>query len=411
MAEKVKKRVSLRKPTEFRIALTVPRFEVEHAGGAEVHAKILAIKLQEAGYRIEILTTCARDHFTWENFYEPGEYEIDGLKVRRFAANEERDTETFLELQERIAHFEEMSIDQEKTWISEGINSEDLFAYLDDHRDDYDVFLFIPYLFGTTYWGAQIVQKKAVLIPCLHDEPYARLRIFQELFDSVKGITPSTIPEIELVKRLLDVPDYKIAQVGMGFTPAKEYRPERFRSKYGIDSPFIYYAGRREGGKNTDLLIEMFRAYKRYNDNDLKFLLSGSGEVELEPVDKRYVVDLGFLPEQDKHDAYAASLAFCTASTNESLSIVLMESWLAGRPVIVHAGCEVTRDHCVRSNGGLFFRDYYEFEEVLNILLGNEEMAAKMGANGRSYAHLFFSWPRIINNFRSALKKFGLISA
>lgn len=394
----------------LRIALTVPRFEINHAGGAEVLAKALASKLKEAGYDIEILTTCARDHFTWENFYEPGEYEIDGLKVRRFPTAEGRDTETFLALQDKIVHFEEIALDQEKTWISEGVTSEELFSYLDENRDKYDVFLFIPYLFGTTYWGAQIVQKKAVLIPCLHDEPYARLRIFQELFDNVKGLALNTSPEMDLAKRLFDVPDYKIAKVGMGFSPAPEYEPGRFRERHKLDSPFIFYAGRREGGKNTDLLVEMFRAYKRNNKNDVKLVLCGSGEVQLEPADNKHIFDLGFLPEQEKHDAYAASLAFCTPSTNESLSIVLMESWLAGRPAMVHAGCDVTRDHCVKSNGGLFFGNYYEFEEVLNFLLVNEEAATKMGHSGRTYVHLYFNWPRVLNNFRSALKKFGLSS-
>jgi len=409
MVEKETDVVGKRQLPRTRIALTVPRFEVNHAGGAEIHAKALALKLQEAGYEIEVLTTCAQSHYTWENFYEPGEYEIDGLKVRRFSALDERDTETFLDIQERIIHFEEITLDQEKTWISEGVISEDLFTFLDKHRDDYDVFIFIPYMFGTTYWGAQIVQKKAVLIPCLHDEPYARLQIFQDLLDSVKGIIPSTEPEIALIRRLFAIPDYKIAQVAMGFSPAEEYNPERFRKKYNIQTPFIYYAGRREGGKNTDLLIEMFRTYKRNNRNDLKLILAGSGEVNLESMDEKHIVDLGFLPEQDKQDAYAAALAFCTPSTNESLSIVLMESWLAGRPAIVHGGCEVTKDHCIRSNGGLFFNDYYEFEEVVNLILSNEEMSTKMGQNGRSYVHLFFSWPRVLNNFRSALKKFGLV--
>jgi len=390
----------------LRIAFTVPRFNVNHAGGAEIHAKLLAMKLKEAGYDIEILTTCARDHFTWKNFYPQGESIVDGLKVRRFPAREERDLETFADLQEKIMHFEELSFDQEKTWISEGVISEDLFGFLENNRGKYDVFLFIPYLFGTTYWGAQIVQKKAVLIPCLHDEPYARLKIFQELFDAVKGIIPSTMPEIALAKRLFDVPDYKIAQVGMGFDPAPEYEPERFREKHGINSPFIYYAGRREGGKNTPLLIEMFRVYKQQNKNDLKLVLSGSGEVEIEPADKRDIFDLGFLNEQDKHDAYAASLAFCTPSLNESLSIVLMEAWLAGRPAIVHALCDVTRDHCESSNGGLFFRDFAEFEEILNFFLANEADASKMGLNGKQYVQREYNWQRTVERFNVAMKKF-----
>jgi glycosyltransferase involved in cell wall biosynthesis len=408
MGEEAPQKIGAGNTPDTRIALTVPRFEIGHAGGAEIHAKMLALKLKETGYHIEVLTTCARDHFTWKNWYQPGEYEVDGLVVRRFPANEERDVERFLDLQERITRFEELSFDQEKEWISEGIISEELFSYLNDHQDDYDVFVFIPYIFGTTYWGAQIVQKKAVLIPCLHDEPYARLKIFQELFDNVKGIIPSTQPEIQLAKRLFDVPDYKLAQVAMGFTPADDYVPARFREKHGLKRPFIYYTGRREGGKNTDLLIEMFRTYKQNNDDDLALVLAGSGEVLLQPGDKSEIIDLGFLDEQDKQDAYAACLAFCTPSVNESLSIVVMEAWLAGRPVIANAKCAVTKDHCIRSDGGLFFDNYYEFEEILNVLMENDGFAAKLGENGRTYVHLFYSWPRVISNFRGALGKFGL---
>ena len=291
------------KQRKLRIAFVVPRYAVGSAGGAEVLAKGLAERLRDVGYGIEVFTTCARDHIRWENYFEPGVEEINGIAVRRFKVNENRDFEKYLEIQERIIKYEELSLDEEKGWISESVNSEELYRHIDRERVNFDCFVFIPYMFGTTYWGAQIVSEKSVLIPCLHDEPYAEMEIFQELFDNVKGVIFNTVPEMKLGKRIYGFPESKAAVVGMGFDDRGGYRPEDFRKKFRIREPFILYAGRREGGKNTDLLVEYFRLYKRHNRNDLKLVFIGTGEVKLNPIDRKYIVDLGFISDEDKDNA------------------------------------------------------------------------------------------------------------
>jgi glycosyltransferase involved in cell wall biosynthesis len=394
----------------MKLALTIPRYDPASAGGAEVLAKGLVEHLAAAGHEIEVLTTCARNHATWLNEFEPGLTTVNGIAVRRFLANDRRDVDTLVELQERILAFEELSFDEEKRWISNGVNSEALYRHLQAVRGEFDAFLFIPYMFGTTYWGAQIVSDRSVLIPCLHDEPYAQLKIYKELFDNVKGVMFNTEPERNLGVEVFDLPDYKIGVVGMGFEPAAEYDPERFREKHRVNEPFILYSGRREHGKNTPLLVEYFRTYKRYNKNELRLVLLGSGPVELQPVDRKYVTDLGYVSEQDKHDACAAALAFVQPSVNESLSIVIMESWLAGRPVVVHAGCAVTAHHTKRSQGGLAFGTYFEFEEILNLLLGRPELGDRLGRNGRAYVLDELSWSSCLERFDVAMRKFGLMT-
>jgi hypothetical protein len=213
----------------MKLALTIPRYDPASAGGAEVLAKALVEHLAVAGHAVEVFTTCARDHTSWTNEFPPGASDVNGITVRRFPVNERRDLEALVELQERILAFEELGFDEEKRWIANGVNSEALYRHLHDVRGEFDAFLFIPYLFGTTYWGAQIVSERSVLIPCLHDEPYAALSIFKELFDNVKGVLFNTEPERDLGVEMFDLPDYKIAVVGMGFEPAPEYDAERFR--------------------------------------------------------------------------------------------------------------------------------------------------------------------------------------
>jgi len=392
----------------MKLALTIPRYDPASAGGAEVLAKELVEHLAAAGHTIEVFTTCARNHATWANEFEPGVSSVNGIPVRRFPVNEHRDIEALVELQERILAFEELAFDEEKRWISNGVNSDALYRYLHEVRGDFDAFLFIPYMFGTTYWGAQIVPERSVLIPCLHDEPYAQMKIYKELFDNVKGLLFNTEPERDLGVEMFELPDYKIGVGGMGFEPAAEYDAARFRRTYKIKAPFVLYSGRREQGKNTPLLIEYFRTFKRYNRNDLKLVLLGSGELDLEPADRKYVLDLGYVSEQDKHDACAAATAFVQPSVNESLSIVIMESWLAGRPVIVHNRCAVTSFHAARSQGGLAFDAYFEFEEILNLLLDQPALADRLGQNGRSHVLTEYSWAACLERFESAMRTFGL---
>ena len=84
----------------------------------------------------------------------------------------------------------------------------------------------------------------------------------------------------------------------------------------------------------------------------------------------------------------------------------MMESWLAGVPVLVNAGCAVTRFHCQKSNGGLFFGDYLEFEECINFFLNNPDVRLKMGANGKKYVKENYSWEKVVKRFKDALQEF-----
>jgi glycosyltransferase involved in cell wall biosynthesis len=131
------------------------------------------------------------------------------------------------------------------------------------------------------------------------------------------------------------------------------------------------------------LLIDYWRRYRQETDRDARLLLIGPGQVTIPAEAADSIVDLGFVPAQDKYDAYAAATATCQPSLHESFSIVLMESWLLGTPALVHGRCAVTVDHCRRSNGGLYFANYEEFVGTLNYLFDQPETARRMGARRR----------------------------
>jgi len=259
-------------------------------------------------------------------------------------------------------------------------------------------------MFGTTFFGSKVCPEKSILIPCLHDESYAYMSIYKEMFESAKGIIFLSEPEMKLAEKIFNLNDKKKTVLGGGIDTDIEYNGKRFREKYKIEGEFILYAGRREIGKNVPMLIDYFCKYKERNDTNLKLILIGSGEVSIPKKYNEDIIDLGFIPKQDKYDVYAASLVLCQPSINESFSIVIMESWLCCRPVLVHADCEVTKDHCIKSNGGLFFDNFEEFEECMNFYLHNPQTSEKMGKNGKTYVLENYGWNKILNKYKNILQ-------
>ncbi|MEK6692154.1 MAG: glycosyltransferase family 4 protein [Nitrospirota bacterium] len=392
----------------MRLAFVVPRYGDDVVGGAETLARGLAEHLPRETYTAEILTTCAKSHFTWENYYPERAELYNGLEIRRFRVNV-RDISAFIDIQRKIEDGIPTTIDEQLLWAKESVNSDNLYDYIWRNGKDYDYLIFLPYLFGTTFWGSQIFPEKSLLIPCLHNEVYSKLSIFRITFEKVRGVIFNSEPEGNLARRLFPIEDKAMAIVGMGFDsgPDRGYDPVRFRKKLRIGDDYILYFGRKEGGKNLPLLLDYFCRLKRETGMGLKLIIAGDGEARIPDDMKNEVIDMGFLSERDKIDAVAGAIFVCQPSVNESFSIVIMEAWLTGVPVLVHGYCDVTKWHVVESGGGLYFRDYYEFAEVTGYLVRNPGVREKMGERGRRYVQDRYSWPAVIERFDSALKDFS----
>lgn len=373
-------------------------------GGAESECRRTVENLQKHGVEVEILTTCVKEFLSdWStDFYKEGIYDLNGISIRRFPVRK-RDNTRFDKINYKLMHGLKISSEEEKTFMREMVNSPGLYSYIDEHCEDYDYFLFIPYMFGTTYYGSCIHPEKSVLIPCLHDESYAYLDIYKPMFENVKGIIFHASPEKILANKLYNLNNRQIV-LGEGIDMGFESNPGRFREKYGIKTDFILYAGRKEAGKNVPLLIDFFSRYNKHRKNELKLVLIGSGTIKISSENKNDIIDLGFVPLQDKYDAYAAATFLCQPSLNESFSIVIMESWLCKSPVLVHGDCAVTKDHCIKCNGGLYFNDYYEFEGCLDFYLENPATRKTMAANGMSYVIENFSWDKIVEKYIEFLR-------
>jgi glycosyltransferase involved in cell wall biosynthesis len=259
------------------------------------------------------------------------------------------------------------------------------------------------------FWPAmvcsQIDPSKSLLWTCLHDEPYVHYDIVREEIESVAGLFFQTEPELELAHQLTrDLAPRSL--VGCGVEVPSSYDPASFRSKYGLgDRPFILYAGRREGAKGWDDLVAAFAGALRRSGSDIPLSLVSIGAGPVNPpadiADR--VIDLGFLPDDDRDNAYAAATAYVQPSRYEAFSRTIMESWLAGRPVIGFGNTGVVHHHIVSSQAGLSYEDEFEFEAALRFLTESPESAAALGAAGRRYVLENYQWPDVLDRVERAI--------
>lgn len=384
----------------------IPWYGETIPGGAEAYCRSLVRALLSAGAAVEVLTTCVREFRSdWnDNHHAEGRSVECGVVVRRFRVRT-RDTVRFDAVNYKLMHNQPVTAEEENIFVTEMINSPGLCDFIDAHQKD-GVFLFVPYMFGTTYWGSSVCPSRSVLIPCLHDEAYARMEVFRRMCLSARGALFNSKAERRLADRMYGLEPERVAVIGAPVDCSLVADARRFCSKYGI-SDFFLYAGRTEQGKGADLLVEYFCRYLDETRRHEELVFIGGGELEIPQRYQSRIFRLGFLPVEDKNDAYGAALALCVPSTMESFSIVTMESWLAGRPVVVNARCEVTREFCEESNGGLYFADYGEFREILLLLARHRGLCRRMGANGREFVKQQFHPAAIAQKCLNALRGWG----
>ncbi len=376
----------------MRLLWVVPRFGPEVVGGAETLVRRLATRALPDGWTSEIATTCAVDHSTWRNELPPGETEVEGLRVHRFPVDprdELRHAETHAAVVAgRASYLDELE------WLASGVWSRGLGAHLE--RADHDLVILCPYLFGTTLWGAMAAGPPVAVLPCLHDEPYARLVTVGRVLGAARGCIWNTPAEERLTRRLHRVRDGGV--VGMGFDPPEQAAVGGFAERHGLGT-YVLYAGRLEEGKRVQVAVEHAVRHRAEQANAPRLVLLGAGGYEPPREAGEAVLRLGHVSEDEKRSAMAGALALVNPSEMESLSIVLMEAWLEATPALVAAGSEVMRDHCEASGGGEAFGGYEQYRAAVERLVADPGLRERMGEAGRRYVVERYSWPAVSARF------------
>ena len=400
------------------IAILTPWYGPDLHGGAERVAFEAAERMARRGHAVTVLTTCARsfDRNWSENFYRAGTTVENGVTVVRFPVRK-RNVELFNRVNQKLVSLPASALkrgvnpvtaEEAQIFADENINSDELIEHLRSRGADYQAILLIPYLYGPILKGWRFVADRAYLQPCLHDEAYARLPAVDEMMRGVRGLLFNSEGEREIALRLfgpglvsrslvvgsaIDLPDSGgAATVGMphGFAPGKER--------------FVLYLGRRTATKNVDFLVAAFREFKmRYPDSRLRLALAGTGSQNYDDP-AAGIADLAFVSEAQKVALLRSTAAVVQPSLNESYSRTLMEAWLCGKPVAVHAKCAATAQAMRSAGGGWIADSLADWVQVFAAVetLSSDELS-ELGARAAVYVRAFASWDGVLERYEEAM--------
>jgi glycosyltransferase involved in cell wall biosynthesis len=314
-----------------------------------------------------------------------------------------------------------------------------LLEYLRRHQQEYDVLVFFTYLYATTVFGLEVNPGKSVLVSTAHDEPAIRLEIYKEVFGRPAAICYLTDSERQFVQQTFVERPLLEDVIGVGVElpqhqpyprmPAgddegeasgsgrpgesvddetREYpshllsRGSVFRRKHRLHGPFVLYGGRIDPGKGCEELLTYFSAYVK-DGGDATLALMG---VKMMPLPEEPSVRFaGLLSDAERLQALEAATVVVCPSPYESLSLLALEALAVGTPILANARSAVLVEHCVKSNGGLYYANQDEFVECLKLLAGDARLRAALGRNGRDYVRHNYRWDIVLGKYERIFAK------
>jgi glycosyltransferase involved in cell wall biosynthesis len=385
-----------------KLAIVVQRYGADISGGAELHARYVAEHLARYAH-VDVLTSCARDYVTWRDEYPVGVEHVNGLPVHRFPVDHERDVKQFAKWSDRVFENQHSYLDELKWLDAEGPKSSALIAHVKSSRQAYDYFIFFSYRYHHAYHGARAVSDRAILVPTAERDEAIGLGISPPLFRGVRALMYNSPEERRLIQTSSGNQAVPGVVVGIGSEIPEHPQPDRFRQKYGITGRFALYVGRIDQNKGCKQLFTFFLQGLPALPKGLGLVLIGR---EILPIpDHPRIRHLGYLDDRDKFDALAAADLLVMPSYYESLSMVALEAWALGKPVLANGKCEVLRGQCIRSRGGLYYETQAEFVETLKAIADSRTLNAALGTNGRIFFQQHYAWPVIERKYLEMLER------
>jgi len=388
-------------------------------------------------HQVEVLTTCAQDYISWRNEYPEGDDRVRGVTVRRFASTRERDLASFNRYSDWIFHNPHTREDESEWLAQQGPWCPALLEYLERHHRSFDALIFFTYLYAPTVLGLQVAPERSILVPTAHDEPAIHLDLYQEMFGRPAGLAYNTDVERTFLKSHFRINAVIEETVGCGVDlPYQPYaeRPREaanspsgdraegdpagepdqpphrtrpgggitFRRRHKLHGPVALYGGRIDPGKGCEELIEYFGSFIAAG-GDATLVLMG---LKLMPVpEEPFIRFAGLLSERERLQALEAATVVVVPSPYESLSLLALESFAVGTPILANARSDVLVEHCRTGNAGLYYADRDEFVECLKLLMADARLRAALGRNGREYVRRTYRWDVILGKYERMIAR------
>jgi len=388
----------------MKLAFVIQRYGLEVNGGAELHCRWLAERLARE-HEVEVFTTCALDYLEWRNHYPAGTTEVNGLRVHRFPVKRKRVAREFASLC-NVVYYEQHSREEEVDWVrANGPFAPALVKAVEKARERFDFFLFYCFRYYPSYFGLPKVADRAILVPTAEEDPAVHLEIYKPFFKSPRGIVYLTPEEQALVEDAAGNDGVPSTVIGSGLELPDPDPALDFKARHGLERPFVLYVGRIDKNKGCVTLFAYWKKFLEETGLEVDLVLAGQPVIPVP--DHPRIKLVGFITEEEKVAALKQCALLVMPSPYESLSVITLEAWKLGVPVLANARCRVLMGQCLRSNGGFFFHGYAEFAEALDILLERPDVGRALGAQGKAYVETEYAWERVLGKVEDLLARAG----
>ncbi len=390
----------------MKIAIVTQRFGEEILGGAELHLyKIIEMLIEKLSCSVDVITTTAKSHVTWNNEYEEGVVVVNNkFRIIRYDSFCGR-SKLYPSLNQVISkHINRLPINTklcvEKFWFSlQGVPNNKIFKHIKE--EFYDKIIFSSYYFYTTIYGVPLVKDRSIIIPTVHDEFqfHVSSAIYNMLHD-VGHIISNGVPERDLILQKAPSCASKISICGLGFDEYyREINENRKREKY------IVFVGRADAGKNCITLLKYFLEFCKQNiDYSLYFV----GTFDLPYTNIPRVKILGRISEEEKKDIISKATALINLSMFESLSMVVLEAMMQGTPILVTTKCKALNYYTKVTPTSVFGCDTAAtFIDSLNKIISvdwQSDYGIQALKSTQNWAMTNYNWDKVARTFKNVIE-------
>ncbi|TGN11217.1 glycosyltransferase [Leptospira ilyithenensis] len=389
-----------------KIAILVPRFHPNIAGGAEKLALDYALILKES-HQVQIFTTCAKDYVSWKNELREGEEDWDDIKIHRFPVKKERNINVMNQVLEScLRKGNKVSIEEEENFlIEQGPYSPSLVSRVIEVQNQFDLIILVGYLYYPIVKVLPNLKKPTLIIPTFHEEPAFTLPLYKRTFLPDYSYCFNAPEEADVYKKQIGVLPKNYFYIGTYVSLPKEEVLQQNPISVEEEGINLLTLGRIEPAKGFPELYAHYDSWKHFFPKEKIRLVSiGNNHLpnDLIPISVHLQ---GFVTQTEKENLLQKSHLILNPSALESFSIAIMEAWSFAKPVLVNGKSDVMRGHCQRSQGGLYYSDEISFRRSLEYLIQNPDIRERLGKNGRKYVELNFTKETIKNKLELVVSK------
>ena len=236
--------------------------------------------LAARGWEVDVLTTCARDHYTWANEYPPGVTTVDGVAVHRFPV--EAGNGGPRARADRGEHPRTGSappMDEQLDVARRHCSACPRCSITSSSTPTATTRSCSRRISGGRPSSARRSRPSArsSCRACTTSRTRAS-RCCTRCCRSPRCCGSSPSPSTSSRTRIAPLPARHVV-TGAGVPIPTSYDADGFRERHGIERPFVLFAGRREGGKGWDWLLDAYQFAVDNYDVPLDLVTSGVGPV------------------------------------------------------------------------------------------------------------------------------------